>query len=99
MPVRIDFAAMQAVPSTKKRCDSRIARRSDRRDETVMPSTNTVANEPLVSRLRARKATRRRREIALLALSLVLVVAALAFDQAALILLAVFPALASYGQR
>jgi len=64
-----------------------------------MPSTDIVANEPLVSRHNARKAARRKREIALLALSLALVVAALAFDQAALILLAVFPALASYGQR
>ncbi|MET0232187.1 MAG: hypothetical protein ABW186_14730 [Rhodanobacteraceae bacterium] len=62
-------------------------------------STDTVSNDPLVSRLKARKATRRKREIALLALSLVLVVAALAFDQPALVLLAVFPALASYGQR
>lgn len=64
-----------------------------------MISTDTVSNDPLVSRLKARKAIRRRREMALLALSVVLVVAALAFNQPALILFAVFPALASYGQR
>jgi len=90
---------MQAAPASKKRRDVRVARRPARRDETVMTSTDTVSKDPLVSRMKARKATRRKREVALLALSLMLVVAALAFDQPALILLAVFPALASYGQR
>jgi len=90
---------MQAAPASKKRRDSRAARRPRRRDETVTNSTDTFSSDPLVSRLKTRKAIRRNREIALLALSLVLVVAALAFDQPALILFAVFPALASYGQR
>ena len=52
-----------------------------------------------MARLRARKASRRRREIALLLLSLGFVAAAVAFDEPALILISVFPALASYGQR
>jgi len=90
---------MQAAPASKKRRDSRVARRPRRRDEAVTNSTDTFSTDPLVSRLKTRKAIRRNREIALLALSLVLVVAALAFDQPALILFAVFPALASYGQR
>ena len=90
---------MQAAPASKKRRDSRVARKPDCRDETVMISTHTASTDPLVSRLKARKAARRKREIALLTLSVVLVIAALAFDQPALILLAVFPALASYGQR
>jgi hypothetical protein len=64
-----------------------------------MPSTDSASHEPLVSRLKASKATRRKREIALLMLSLALVVAALVTGQPALVLLAVFPALASYGQR
>jgi hypothetical protein len=54
---------------------------------------------PVVRRLRARKESRRRREIALLALSLVFVAAAIWLDEPALILISVFPALASYGQR
>lgn len=65
----------------------------------MIESIESVSRERLVSHLKARKAARRKREVALLALSLALVVASLAFDQPALVLLAVFPALASYGQR
>lgn len=45
------------------------------------------------------KTVRRRREIALLALSLGFVIAALALHEPFLILISLFPALASYGQR
>jgi len=45
------------------------------------------------------QAVRRRREIALLALSLGFVLAALLLHEPFLILISIFPALASYGQR
>ena len=70
-----------------------------------MTMTNTTGSEPrsprtpTVARLRARKTLRRRRELALLALALGFVAAAIFFDEPALILVSVFPALASYGQR
>lgn len=57
------------------------------------------SNHPSVARIKARKAARRKREIALLLLSLGLAIAAFVFDQPFLILVSVFPALASYGQR
>lgn len=64
-----------------------------KRSETRAPRTPTVA------RLRTRREIRRKREIALLALSLAFVAAAVVFREPALILIGVFPALASYGQR
>jgi len=65
-------------------------------------TTNITRSEPrtqrtpTVARSRARKEIRRKRE---LALSLAFVAAAIFFDEPALILISVFPALASYGQR
>lgn len=54
---------------------------------------------PTVARLRTRKETRRKREIALILLALGFVAAAVVFDEPFLILVSIFPALASYGQR
>jgi len=68
-------------------------------------TTNITRSEPrsqrtpTVARSRARKEIRRKRELALLALSLAFVAAAIFFDEPALILISVFPALASCGQR
>jgi len=58
------------------------------------PSTSTG-----LARIRDKKAVRRKREIALLALSLCLAVSALIFHEPFLVLVSVFPALASYSQR
>lgn len=52
-----------------------------------------------LARIRDKKAVRRKREIALLALSLCLALSALIFHEPFLILMSVFPALASYSQR
>jgi hypothetical protein len=79
--------------------------RMARADRTHMTTTNATGSEPrsprtpTVARLRARKDMRRKRELALLALALAFVAAAIFFDEPALILVSVFPALASYGQR
>lgn len=54
---------------------------------------------PTIARLRTRKETRRKREIALLLLALGFVAAAVVFDEPFLVLASIFPALASYGQR
>jgi len=62
-------------------------------------SRDTHSSSPTIARLKARKAARRKREIALLVLAFGLAVAALVFDQPVLVLISVFPALASYGQR
>jgi hypothetical protein len=55
-------------------------------------------NRPL-ARVRANKATRRKREIALLLASLGLAIGAFIFHEPFLILISIFPALASYSQR
>ena len=52
-----------------------------------------------LARIRDTKAVRRKREIALLALSLCLAASALIFHEPFLVLVSVFPALASYSQR
>jgi Na+/H+ antiporter NhaD/arsenite permease-like protein len=52
-----------------------------------------------IARLKRRKAIRRKREIALLALSFGIVLAAFALGEPFLVLVSLFPALASYGQR
>ena len=66
---------------------------------TMIPSTNSSPHDPIVTRLKASKATRRRREIALLILAAGLAAAALVLNEPVLVLVSVFPALASYGQR
>jgi len=58
--------------------------------------------EPLsriVTELKTRKKSRRKREVALLVIALAFVMAAVIFREPILILVSVFPALASYGQR
>jgi hypothetical protein len=56
-------------------------------------------DNPSVARIKGNKTARRKREIALLLLSLGIAVAAFVFHEPFLILISVFPALASYGQR
>jgi|GEM_PF-3613737 type II secretory pathway component PulM len=63
-----------------------------------MNAPRTLPTNETSARLKQR-AARRRREIALLGLSLALVVAALLLGEPFLILAGLFPALASYGQR
>jgi len=65
----------------------------------MTPSTNPSLPDPIITRIKASKATRRKREIALLSLSFALAVAALLINEPFLVLISVFPALASYGQR
>lgn len=57
------------------------------------------SSHPSVARIKAKKEARRKREIALLLLSLGFAVAAFVFHEPFLILISVFPALASYSQR
>jgi hypothetical protein len=61
--------------------------------------TPTQTLHHAVTKLKARKAARRRREIALLAIASAFVVAALVLREPFLILVSIFPALASFGQR
>jgi hypothetical protein len=61
--------------------------------------TNRASDNRLLAKVRADKATRRRREIALLLASLGLVIGAFVFQEPFLILISVFPALASYSQH
>ena len=60
---------------------------------------NSPSGNPLVARIKASKATRRKREVALLAIALCIAAAALVFREPFLVLISVFPALASYSQR
>lgn len=60
---------------------------------------NSPSGNPVVARIKASKATHRKREIALLAIALGLAAAALVLREPFLVLISVFPALASYGQR
>ena len=57
------------------------------------------SSHPSVVQIKAKKAARRKREIALLLLSLGFAGAAFVLHEPFLILISVFPALASYGQR
>jgi hypothetical protein len=61
--------------------------------------TTPTDGNPLVAKIRAGKAMRRKREIALLLVALVLAAAALIVREPFLVLISVFPALASYSQR
>jgi hypothetical protein len=63
-------------------------------DTHSTPRSKELAPQPSKTKM-----VRRRREIALLALSLGFVIAALALHEPFLILISLFPALASYGQR
>jgi hypothetical protein len=69
-------------------------RYSDNRSVTDRP----LATRPL-AKIRADKATRRKREIALLLVSLCIVIASVVLREPFLILVSIFPALASFGQR
>ena len=64
-----------------------------------MTTSNQPSPNPLVARIKARKAARRKREAALLLVALGFAVAAFVFQEPILILVSVFPALASYSQR
>jgi hypothetical protein len=63
---------------------------------TTAPSDSKSA---ALARIHRAKAKRRKREIALLVLAGALALAALICNEPALILISIFPALASYGQR
>jgi hypothetical protein len=67
------------------------------------PSRMTLSNHsspsPLVAKIKASKAVRRKREAALLLVALGFAIAAFVFQEPFLILVSVFPALASYSQR
>lgn len=64
---------------------------------TGTPSTSR--NKESTAPQEKAQAVRRRREIALLAIALGFVIAALLLHEPFLILMSIFPALASYGQR
>lgn len=64
---------------------------------TGTPSTSR--NKELAAPQAKTQAARRRREIALLSIALGFVIAALLLHEPFLILMSIFPALASYGQR
>jgi len=66
---------------------------------TCNTMANTAESNPLIAKIKASKTTRRKREIALLMASVCLAAAALIFREPFLVLISVFPALASYSQR
>src|SRR5262249_11325945 len=99
-PAGRSIPAVYAAGSTLRGLEAtRHSRRASMMTVTSPDSRNDSTLSPTIARLKARKETRRKREIALLLLSGVFVLAAFALGEPALILISVFPALASYGQR